>query len=181
MPSLLTTDEIREHVETDLEDTALQLRIDEAEADIVRLFGAHTGAVTERFTPGPDDPYLFVSRDIDAGQAIVITETRNTYAGETAVVLAASDYAIEGDRQIRRKEGGTNSATSWAHMTAVTYTPADESARRKGVLIDLVKLACAYQAVQKAEIGDVTVWHVDYARERNAILRRLATMAGSFA
>lgn len=181
MPSLLSTDEIREHVETDLSDEALQLRIDEAEADIVRLFGANTGAVSERFTPGPGELYLFTSRPIDTGETITIVETWDGPAGETDVTLAASDYEVEGSTQIRRKQGGMWSSGSWAVMVSVMYTPIGTNARRKGVLVDLVKLAVAYQGVQSSTLGDVAVGHVDYARERNGILRRLVSVSGMFA
>lgn len=181
MPSLLTTDEIREHVETDLEDTALQMRIDEAEADIVRVAGPHAGPVTERFTPGPGDAYLFVSRPIDTGQPVTIVESGTTFTGEDEVTLTADDYEIEGLLQVRRREGGVWSSTSWSTRTAVTYTPVADTPRRKGVLVDLVKLIVAYQGVQSASLGDVSVNHVDYERERARILRRLKTLAGSFA
>ena len=177
--SLLTPDDIRQHIDTDLGNEALQRLIDDAEDDIVRAYGPTTGTVTERFTPGPGDAWIFTSRPISAITSI--TELRSTYAGETDVTLGSADYVLEGTRQIRRKQGGTNSASSWGPLTTIVYTPADDTDRRKRVLIDLVRLALRYDATRSGSVGDTSVTHLEYEAERTRLLTRLGTMSGGFA
>ena len=179
--SLLTTTEIRQHIETDLLDAALQLRIDEAEAEIIARYGAHSAARTERFTPGPADEYIWTSRPIGA-----VTSIKERYygtMGETEITLVAdNDYFIESERQIRRKIGGSYPSTMWRGLVTVVFTPATaDDARRKGVLIDLVKLALRYEGAQSTSMGDASVSHVDYPLERQRILSRLGSFSGSFA
>lgn len=174
MTALVTASDVREHVETDLSDTALDRLIADADAEIVRSFGAHTGTVTERFTPGPSDERIWTARPI--ASITSITETYVNASGESPVTLAVTDYEVEGDREIRRTAGGTNSSSEWRGIVTVVYTPSatTETARRKRVTIDLVRLACRYEGASASKAGDFSVNHVDYERERSRLLRRLS-------
>lgn len=170
--ALLTATEIREHVDTDLGDTALDRLLADADAEIVRRYGAHTANQVETFTPPPGSVTLQVDRPISS--IVSIVETEETDIGESDVTLAASDYEIMRERTIRRVSGGLHSSTTWGSIVVVTYTPDSDNARRIGVTIDLVKLAVQYQAASSVAVGDVSISHVDYNRERERILRRLA-------
>lgn len=177
MPSLLTTTEIREHIDTDLSEAALQRLIDAAEDDITLRYGAHAeaGTVEEQFYPSEGETFLFPSRKVNTGSAIVITRQLD---GESVATTAdASEYAVDDPHRIRLLQSDV-----WAdHVVTVTYTPVTDGDRRKGVLIDLVKLACRFEALQSSRMGDASVSHVEYERTRNAILGRLSTGIGSFA
>lgn len=170
--ALLTAAQIRQHLETDLGDTALDRIIDAADAEIVARYGAHTGNVTEHHTPSTTDRYVFVSRTIDT--VATITETFPGPLGETTEVLAPADFAVEGRRQLRRVLGGPSGRVGWAPIVEVEYLPVSDTGERTRVLIDLVKLTLAYEAVSASKVGDVSTNHVDYSRERERILRILA-------
>lgn len=167
--ALLTATEIREHVDTDLGDTALDRLLADADAEIVRRYGAHTANQVETFTPPPGSTTIMLDRPVSAVVSVVETEE-----DESDTTLAASDYELQSERTLRRKGDGTNPASTWAPIVVVTYTPDSDNARRIGVTIDLVKLAVQYQAAQSVSVGDVSISHVDHARERETILRRLA-------
>lgn len=171
MSALLTVDQLREHIDTDVTDAGIQRLLDEADFDIVQRYGAHTGTVIEYFTCGPADPLIFTTRKISAITEIV--ETNRGVNGDEETTLDASDYLNDGSRQLRRVSGGTNSASYWSPRVKVTYTPISDTARRTSVTIDLVRLACRYDAASSTSLGDVSISHVDYALERERILARL--------
>jgi hypothetical protein len=103
--------------------------------------------------------------------------TRQLEGESTATTAAASEYVFDDPHRIRLLAEDV-----WAdHVVTVTYTPVTDGDRRKGVLIDLVKLACRYEALSSSRMGDMSVNHVEYERERGAILGRLSTFLGSFA
>lgn len=168
---LITVDQLREHIETDVTDAGLQRYLDDADAEIVQRYGPHTGTVTEYFTPGAGDVFIFTSRRI--GTITSIVETSRGYNGDEDVTLTALDYVKEGQRQLRRLTGGDNEASYWASRVRVTYTPTGEVAKRTAATIDLVRLACRYDAASSTKLGDVSINHVDYALERERILARL--------
>ncbi len=180
MTRLLTADQIRTHVETDMVDTAVNRLIDDAESEMVRLYGPHVDDITEIHTPGPGQKYLFTKRPID--EVTSVTELTTTYAGETDLVLDdADDYVLEGKTQLRRLGTGTNPSTMWAAHVTVEYTPVDDTTRRERVLIDLVKLAVRFEGVQASSGAGVSITHVDYDAQRSCILARLGSLSGSFA
>lgn len=180
MAALLQAADFTGLVEHDLTAPNLQLIIDAEDASIVELYGAHTGDVAESFSPGSHDEYLFLSRR--ASTITSITETYVATYGETTITLAASDYTFESSRRIRRKIGGQYPRSIWAPRIVVTFTPVDESAKRKLVLVELVKVALRYDAASMTMVGDTRVMHVDREVERAKILGRLSQpLSGFFA
>lgn len=178
--ALITATELREHVDTDLGDTALGRLLDDADDEITRRYGAHTGSQVETFRPTPHSVLLHTDRSISAVTSI--TETFPAEIGETTNTLTSGDYGVEGNRTLRRKATGSYSASCWAPLVVVTYTPVADSDRRARVTIDLVRLSVQYQAVQSHGLGDASVSYSDYARERELLLRVLApSMLGLFA
>lgn len=176
---LVTPPIAREHLETDLSDTALQRLIDDADGDVVRCAGEHPAAgvtVTETFAPAVGDRLILLGRVADPAQPLVVTETRaDVIGGESPTTLPAEAYALSG-RLLRRV------GTGWAGIVSVTYTPAsDDLARRRRVILDLVKLAIRYEAARSYTLGDVSVSAVDYEGERQRILGVLAPPMGRFA
>lgn len=111
------------------------------EAEMIRKFGAHYSGSTplvERIKGGAESIYL--SRPIGAVTSIA----EYLYLGDTApATLATTDYfiwATEG--RIER----VLTAAKWGALVSVTYTPVDDTALRKSVLVDLVRLATSEDA-----------------------------------
>lgn len=175
MAALVTLDELRALVETDVTDAALQMVLDAADADIVNAHGAHAGEVSERFAPGVGDARLWASRPIDTAEDVTVVETHAGPGGMTTVTLDADDYEVWEPRELVRIATGPNSGTTWAARVDVTYTPEStvSTARRRMVTVDLVRMALTWEGVGASSVGDASRTHVDYQRERRRILGRL--------
>lgn len=170
-----TIAEIRgEHIETDIHDDALQRLIDAAEREVIDRFGEHT-TQTDDLEGGAG--YLFPMRPV--GSVTSITES----IGNTDVVLAANDYVLRnGGKMIERRSDGTNGRTSWADRVRVVYVPVTEDARRKEVMIDLVRHALTSVPGQTSQSdGDHSFNSQDYQEAREKILSRLYAGRRSFA
>lgn len=164
--ALLSVPELREHVETDLPDSAVQALIDDADAEIVRRYGPHRDAANPlsiRLMGG--HKFLFLTRPIETVDSI--TET----AGGVETELAADDYRVwyEGFA-LQRRSDGTNVASVWGEEVVIAYVPQDDTAIRQRVAIDLVRLAVQYQALRNERVGDYNAAHVDYREERELLL-----------
>ncbi len=166
--ALLTVPQLREHVETPLPDAAVQRLLDDAEAAITAQVGP-VGTVSETIQGGYST--LILSRPVGAVTSIVANGT----------TLAANDYRA-GSYVLSRLTGGTNPASYWAGSVVVTYTPADDTATRQRVQIELVRLALTYNPGLTSEtIGDWSQTFAsnsvyNYQIERDGIL---ATLGGS--
>jgi len=170
--ALLSPAEVREHVETDISDPALSRLINDAEAEIIRRYGDHTTEIEKIFGGGH---FIVLSRPADTITSI--TEILWGVFGGTTLDLAADDYQVWPDkRRIERLSDGTNPRPIWGDVIEVDYTPVDESAQRKRVVIDLVKLALEYRGVKSEGIGDYKVTLGEYEDERRKILNRLGRM-----
>lgn len=179
----ITVSLVREHVDTDWTDNAVQRAIDAADAEIVRRYGDHTADRVEVHRPGPGDVFIYTDRKI--GSITSITETFTGPLGETVQTLSASDYSLESGHTIRRRADGPHGGLfwtdgrwpSWPRIVTVTYSPQDDSARRVMVELSLVQLAINYQpGVDMVSLGgkEVQMQYGDMVREREKILRQLA-------
>lgn len=178
MPSLLDTDAIREHVETDLSDTALQQLIDDAEAEIVTKFGAHseTGEIVEEHVVMDGERWIYPRRVLDP--ALPVTITRQEFGSSDVTIADEAEYALSATT------GGIRLLATgpWAgQLVTIEYTARTDAPRRKRVLIDLVRLALRYDAARNTSMGDMSVSHVAYQQERNQILASLSTLVGGMA
>lgn len=175
--SILTTDELREHIETALGDDALQRLLDAAEELIVARAGT-TGQRVE--IVGGGDRFLALSKRVDTVASI--TEL----VGTTTYTLAADDWLQrDGDMLLERLQYGTNPSSYWRGQVTVTYTPVSDDATRKKVQIDLCQLAITYQpGISEEDIGEWrqvfttsnSAWNV--TEEREAILSQLDVSLG---
>ncbi len=170
----LTLAQLREHVETDLVDAALTRVLTGAIAEVEHHYGPlATAAETYYFGGHLVTAALFVRRPAASITSIAETTT-GIVSGEVTTNLAANDYALRsGGRVIERLATGTNPRASWGDRVLVTYVPVDESDRRNDVIIDLTKLELQYAGVDSERIGDYAMSALDYAAERNRLLRRL--------
>lgn len=173
MPSLLSTDDIREFEPApELSDDALQLLIDAAEAEIVRYAGAPDAAV--EWVAGGQQVIVL------GRQAASVTSIVEQADGSSPVTLASDDYEIDPSGfLIYRLRTGTNPRWRWWGRVVVTYAPVGDDAIRAGVEVDLVRLMISYTPGATSEtVGSWTtqlssnsVWN--NSKERDAILSRL--------
>jgi hypothetical protein len=157
--------QIREHVETDLTDDALQRLIDAAEEDL----GSET-AVVEYFR-GLGRQVLHLRRLASAISSV----TEHKADGDLALVvpgLTTADMRLLQGRAVERLTTGTNPSSYWYEKTTVTYVPNDLS-RRKQCVIDLVRLAVERRGVASEGTGDYRFTGLDYEAERQKIIDSL--------
>lgn len=132
---ILTVDEIRAYVETDLDDASLQRLLDAAEAAIVSYAGS-PGEATQLVDGGVGR--LALARR--AASMTTVTESRGT----TTTTLDADDYRIRADGYVlERLNTGTNPRSRWYGQISLTYVPVDDSATREAVQIELVRIDLA--------------------------------------
>ncbi len=163
--ALLTPAAVKENFETDLDDVPLQRLLDDAESEIDRLFGklASQTDTAEGFTRS-----VFTSRPVSTVTSV--TEIID----DVSTVLATDDYRRIGSREFRRQVDGTNGRRLWGDEVAIVYAPVSDSNQRTRVQLDLVKLAVQYNGMKSEQLGTALKFeHVDYEKERSAILSRL--------
>lgn len=166
MPTILTVDEIRDHIETGLVDDALVRLIENADQEIIDRLGAlasHTDVLS-----GEGLPVLLLSRKASA----ITSVTEKIF--DTDYALGASDYTLLADGYtLRRLQGTTYPFPTWRGVQTVVYVPiggaSGELAARKKLLVDLVMLDVAYDATASNALGDVSRTALDHAMERNAL------------
>lgn len=181
MTALISVEQLREHVETDLPEPALQRLIGDADAAIIERYGGHgeEGAtLSESFQPSAGSVLLFPQR-VAASITSITEHLGPLFDVETSTVLDATDYRVElGGRSIRRLSSGTNAATAWGDRVELVYVPVVDGWRRARVTVDLCKLALAYNALRMEGAGDYRAQSVDYQQERERLLMELAPSGG---
>ena len=167
--TLISTADLRGHIETGLPDTALERLIDGADEEIVRRAGPHAGAVTVALSVLA--PGALVALPAPAQTVVSVTEQRGSGAARP---VASSDYQADfGGRFLRRLRGW------WPDKVIVVYIPAPDQYRRLGVLIGLVKLDLAFSGLAGQRIGQSQEQtSLVMLRERERILGRLRQLYG---
>lgn len=171
---LITPAVLREHLETDLVDDALERVIDSEEAEIVSRYGAHVTQVDALRGRGP---HVYLTRPA----ASITTVTEQAQTSTTVTTLASDDYRkwpTSNTRYLERVTNGTNPSALWEDIVTVTYVPQDETAERTRVLIDLCKLAIAYQGYDSQRMGDYQESVKNYPEMREALLAQLGQSRG---
>lgn len=171
--TILTVSELREHLETDLGNDALGRLADDAESLIIATAGATT-ARTENSNawgfPGGRERIIFAALAINS-----ITSIKERDDLDSAkVTLSTDDYEQQGKRQLIRLRNGTNPRSLWAQHVELIYVPTVDTAIRKMVQVDLVKIEIMYSGALREKQGDFEVWHKG-ADEVAKILARLKT------
>ncbi len=192
--TLLTVAELREHINSERPDAALQALLDAAEASIVDVVGS-PAAVTEYINAmAPGDGYapwgltlglkrISLSRQI--GAITSITEYLGPY-GDPGTVLDVTDYRASGF-VVTRLPAGTNPRGSWGQRVVVVYTPADETAGRIRVQIGLVRLdlnaepGLAQQITEGFAERFSGAGLLNYSEERADLLASLGSAGGGIA
>lgn len=173
MATLLTVTEVRDHVETDLIDSALTRLNESADAQVIRRAGPLSvevdtfNIVKPNDYPDGRDRVLTLNRTPDS-----LTSITEQIFDNAPVTLSADDYDLIAD-QLERLNDGTNPRYYWGHKVIVTYAPVDTTAERKEAIIALIKAAVAYQGVKGEKAGDYSMSAPEYRLEREAILNTL--------
>ena len=173
MATLLSATELREHIETDLEDSALDRYNDDADSDVILRYGP-VATESQVFDINPND-YPF-GRDVFLNlkrKAASITSITEQVLNETPVVLDATDYQLLEGSRIERLDTGVNARNLWGQRVTVTYAPVDTTAKRKGVIIALVKLDVNYDGFGEERSGDHWAKTENYNADREAVFKRL--------
>jgi len=173
--TLLTVAEFRDLVETQASDTALEMYLAAAAQEIAAQAGAfgevteHVGAHGNYYSPGHNR--VVTNRPI--GTVTSVTED--------GVVLATDDYTASG-YILHRIGTGTNPRWHWGRHVIVVYTPADDTAERRRVQSELVKLDLDFEpGLASQQIGTWTeTYRTDATRDelRAEILASLSTPGG---
>ena len=169
---LVTADQVREHLGSNSTDTdeVLQRLIDEADAEVVSRYGPHSidGPVTEVHVGGTFR--LFPHRVVK--EIAKVTETD----GNVSVVLSDDDYrSWYGGRMLQRLADGSHPRSCWGERVELEFTPVDDDAQRRMAIIRLAQLGLPYSGLQSESVGPYSAQNLDYAKEREAILKQLST------
>lgn len=170
--ALLTLVQLKEHIEAELADDALQRLLDAAEQTVEERFGVVTlqvdkYVVDDSLYPEGRDQSVILTRE--AGSITTVTEQLFSAAADT---LAADDYDLRG-LLLERLDTGTNPRQKWGHRVIVTYVPFDDSSQRIPVIVNLVKLELAYRGQKSEKAGDYNMDSREYHKERESILGAL--------
>lgn len=170
--ALLTLEKLKEHIEAELADDALQRLLDAAEQTVEERFGVVTVQVDEYVVddnsyPDGRDGSVILTRK--AGSITTVTEQLFSAAADT---LAADDYDLRG-LILERLDTGTNPRQKWGHRVIVTYVPFNDTAQRIPVIVNLVKLELAYRGLKSEKAGDYNMDSRQYHQERESILGAL--------
>lgn len=172
--SLITPAILREHVETDLSDDALQRIIDAEEAEIIRRFGENATQVEEFAVGGL--PLLFLSRPVASITSVV------ERVSDDDTTLTTNDYHHDGRNVLRRiYTDADNPANTWGGRVTVTYVPRDMNAQRIKVLIDVCRLNLQYTGLEREAAGDYAATNLDFTMEREKLFAQLRTWRRWFA
>lgn len=173
--ALLTVEELREHVNSDLSDDALTRLMEAAESAIIARAGA-TGERTQII--GGGNRFIALARPLDPSETITVTE--QTPYGSTVTTLVAGDFLVrDGGMLLERISTSDNPRSRWFGYVTVTYTPLDDTALRIGVLLDYINAQIDYHpgltsyttGADSESYAANSAWN--NSKEREAILSRL--------
>lgn len=173
--AMLSLANIRKLVETDLDDTALNIVATSEYNDLIARYG-DDGERTIQLPGGHQD--LVISLPV---VTIASIKEINHYDGTVSeLTLASDDYImLYGGRLLKRVASGANPARSWAPLVSVTYTPASREYLRNRVHCDLIKLALQFNGTREEWFGDYrTKFGSSYHTTREQVMRQLANNRG---
>lgn len=162
--TLLNVAALRQHIESDLPDAAVQRLLDAEEAEIIARHGPHDEAIEERYARGE----IMLYRRADS-----ITSVEEYQADGSLLTLDEAGYQLaeDGFRLVFLP------SVVWPYHVLITYEPRDTKDQRRLALIDLVRLDIQNTGRAEETVGDYRSKAAD-ATERERILRRLAPAAG---
>ena len=173
--TLLTVEDLEEHVETDLPEDAIARLIEATTKDITDRYGANTDVEATVDVRG-GNRRLYIPYP-PAERIIEIKEYRPGYnqLPRDAKVVDPNVYQMISEGSVMRV------GHSFAERVIIRYMPINDMGQRRHMAIDLVRLAIVYEAEKISGVGEggfgINTEHVDYQKERNAILGRMMTFS----
>lgn len=169
--SILTRDELREHVETSLSDDALDRVLAAAELTLEESCGVFVPPGSGSELPDPVTETVFrpgtrilpltqpVALDPDTGDPLVDSVMEYAWGDTTGTEVVAADYLV-------RPDGLDRGPNVWPYRTVVTYTPANRLALRQMAIVELCRIEIAFDPVLASQtIGDWSESYRDVDRE----------------
>ena len=153
---LISVAELRQLVTTALDDIEVAAIIEREEADLDAKLGPAGDGATEitEIVEAAHGRDLFVSRPIVS-------------------VTTINGLGISSGMTVLPRQGRITGGL-WSGIVTVVYVPADDLARRKQGLIDLVRLTLERTAMQSENVaGEYQYAAPNWAEARAAVLRRL--------
>ena len=193
---LISTDDLRLHVETGLPDAALEQVIAQMDALIVERHGPHDGPLTETVYPystrgtsgypGDSIGYAYGHHDYAYGDAgyfwadisshvrvnrpiasiTSITAYDSYRADATATVIPADEYRVEGRLLVRLMR-------RYSPRVVIVYMPVDNRPARQRVLVQLVRSELRWAPVMAEGVDGASVTYRAYGLDQRAILESL--------
>lgn len=162
--ALLNLTQVRENIETGLNDAALQRVMDAVEQDIDQRHGA-VNAQIDDLEAG--DKKIWTTRPILS--ITTVTET----VGTTDTELSANDYVKRHETQLDRINTGDNPRERWGVRVKITYVPVDTTSRRITAYLKMILLDIVYSGLDSSREGDFNSKSLDYGSEREKLLSSL--------
>jgi hypothetical protein len=164
MTSLVSVSDVKAVINTSWGDAALQAVIDRVEWEITAKIGAPQndgGTVDIVKTLAGEGEYLFFP--VELGSIVSVVEDGSTLDGD--------EYQIWSGGVLERLPSGGH----WGGRNVVTYKPADDRLKRKGAIIDLVRLEINRTAMKGESVAGEYSFTApdDWERERRKIFKRL--------
>lgn len=162
--SLVTVQEVRDLVQTGLNDVRLQAVLDREEAALVLRCGAHYVDSSTRITTTLPGGMLNLYLPRRLTSVYRVTE-------DGTVLTAETDFRIwHEEGRLERLPAGTK----WGSVVAVLYVPYNDNEHRKAVLIELVRLALERTAMHSENIaGEYSFTAPEWELERARLYRQL--------
>jgi len=161
--TILSAIELKQHIETDLSDTALDRLAAAAESLIEDVLGP-VSARTDDLIGRHQAIYT------TAAVASVTTVKERDFIDDAAVTLSADDYRIQNGFRFIRLQDGTNGRREWAQHVEIIYAPEVDTGKIQAVQINLVKLDLNYQGARREKHGDVDFTHEDLDKAQKSAL-----------
>lgn len=165
----ITTQNLRDHLETDISTNVLNRLLSDATEYVENLVGPESGSHTAEFLGG--------GRSIRLHRpASQITEAKEVSASGDETVLTSDQYLLQYGGRILRRLGGY----WWGQSVIVTYNVVSDTAIRDRVVIDLVHLAATYRGFISSESdGGYSQSRMgDYEKERYKLVKPLLPSTG---
>ena len=169
--ALISVEEFKGRVRTELEDASLGQIINEEEAEIVRRFGPHAeeGTVIETID-SEKACNVFLPRRIFS----VSTVTEGD--GITQTALAVADYRVWPKEGRLERIATLGITIEWQPHVVVTYTPQDDKFERQRILLELCRISVERQVMKQESVGQQDYSYKapnNWEEERERVLSKL--------
>lgn len=168
---LLTTAELREHLETGLSDAALERLVDSADAYLIRMKGQHDPDATMTYETERSLPFrLWLPR---TASDITSVEERQTYLGAGWQTREEGYYRLADQGQSVLSLG-----RRFYPLLRVEFTPVPENDIRAEMLIGLVRLELQDTGLDSERDDTYTYKAKNKTMARREIMERLSRPPG---